>query len=289
MRKGSNWKHIVVALVICLVMAFISTPGIVASAESKKADNDGKVKDEGASIEQILEDLARGIEERDKILKKNGTLAEAFAAEYEVVSEYANVELEQDKELNYLIRICVDSLQNIAEFAELEEKTQERFGPVLRAEIRVYESVVDVLEEQYKDIDDFELKDDGTSDDESEQSTTAGEGSKNEKAASKSQDEPKTVTRGMSNALESAKSYLKYTSFSYDGLIEMLEFEGYTEEEAKYGVDHCGADWNEQALKSGENYLKYTSFSYKGLVEMLEFEGFTNEQAKYAADILYEE
>lgn len=92
------------------------------------------------------------------------------------------------------------------------------------------------------------------------------------------------LTMGQANALSSAKSYLSFSAFSYDGLIKQLEFEGYTNEEAVYAADHCEADWNEQALKSADNYLDFTAFSYDGLIEQLEFEGFTTEQATYAAE-----
>ncbi len=90
-----------------------------------------------------------------------------------------------------------------------------------------------------------------------------------------------TSTLGEKNALSKAKSYLRYSAFSYDGLIKQLEFEGYSNEEAVYGVDNCGADWNEQAVKKAESYLKYSAFSREGLIEQLEFEGFTKEQAEY--------
>lgn len=85
-------------------------------------------------------------------------------------------------------------------------------------------------------------------------------------------------------ALSTALSYLRYSSFSYDGLIDQLEYEGYSYSDAVYAVDNCGADWNEQALKSAESYLKYSSFSYNGLVGQLEYEGFSHSQAVYAVD-----
>lgn len=99
-----------------------------------------------------------------------------------------------------------------------------------------------------------------------------------------STEEEDSVTEGMQNALSRAKSYLNYTAFSYTGLIEQLEYEGYTTEEATYAVDNCGADWYEQALEKAGDYLDYTSFSYSGLIEQLEYEGFTTEEATYAAD-----
>lgn len=91
-------------------------------------------------------------------------------------------------------------------------------------------------------------------------------------------------TTGESNALRSAKDYLKYMPFSYTGLIDQLEYEGYSTEEATYAVDNCGADWYEQAEKSAASYLKYSAFSYTGLIDQLEYEGYTSDQATQAAD-----
>ncbi len=95
------------------------------------------------------------------------------------------------------------------------------------------------------------------------------------------------ATTGEKNALESAKSYLSFTAFSKSGLIEQLEYEGYTYSEAKYAVDNCGADWYEQAALSAKRYLDFTSFSRSGLIEQLEYEGFTTEQAEYAVNKVY--
>lgn len=90
-------------------------------------------------------------------------------------------------------------------------------------------------------------------------------------------------TLGEQNAYKKALSYLDYTAFSYSGLIKQLEYEGFSTEEATYGADNCGADWNEQAAKKAESYLEYTSFSRDGLIKQLEYEGFTREQAEYGA------
>ena len=73
-------------------------------------------------------------------------------------------------------------------------------------------------------------------------------------------------TLGEKNALKCAKNYLNTMAFSYQGLIKQLEFEGYSNEEAIYAVDNCGADWNEQAVKTAQSYLKYSSFSRNGLI-----------------------
>lgn len=86
------------------------------------------------------------------------------------------------------------------------------------------------------------------------------------------------------NALNKAASYLSFSSFSHDGLIEQLEYEGFSNESSTYAADNCGADWNEQALKKAQSYLDMSSFSYSGLIEQLEYESFSTEQATYAVD-----
>lgn len=91
-------------------------------------------------------------------------------------------------------------------------------------------------------------------------------------------------TMSQRNALNSAKSYLRLTAFSRQGLIEQLEYEQYSHEDAVYAVDRCGADWNEQAVKSAKSYINMSAFSYSGLVGQLEYEGFTHEQAVHGAD-----
>lgn len=92
------------------------------------------------------------------------------------------------------------------------------------------------------------------------------------------------ITTGQKNALSSARSYLEFSAFSYDGLIKQLEFENYSHEDAVFAVDNCGADWNEQAVKSAKSYLEMSSFSKDSLIEQLEYEGFTHEQAVYGVE-----
>lgn len=88
-------------------------------------------------------------------------------------------------------------------------------------------------------------------------------------------------TTGQRNAKDKAKRYLNSQSFSRQGLIEQLEYEGYTLDEATYGTDETGADWNEQAAKKGASYLKSQSFSSQGLLSQLLYEGFSQGEAEY--------
>lgn len=95
--------------------------------------------------------------------------------------------------------------------------------------------------------------------------------------------EPYTVelTLSQTNALRHAASYLDAMPFSHDGLIEQLEFEGYSTEDASFAADNCGADWSRQAELMAQQYLDSMPFSHSGLVEQLVFEGFTQEQAEH--------
>jgi len=92
------------------------------------------------------------------------------------------------------------------------------------------------------------------------------------------------ATMGEKNALSKALSYLDVMAFSYTGLIKQLEYEGYSHEEAKYGADNCGADWNEQAALKAQTYLDVMAFSRQGLIGQLIYEGFTQSQAEYGVN-----
>ena len=71
--------------------------------------------------------------------------------------------------------------------------------------------------------------------------------------------------------------------FSYTGLIQQLEFEGYPHEDAVYGADNCNADWFAEAAESAQNYINLMPMSKEELINQLEFEGFTSEQAEHGA------
>lgn len=96
--------------------------------------------------------------------------------------------------------------------------------------------------------------------------------------------EDDTATIGEKNALQEAKDYLNYSAFSYTGLIEQLEYEGYSNDEATYGVSNCDADWDEQAVMMATEYMDYSSFSRQGLIDQLKYEGFTTKQATYGVE-----
>lgn len=99
-----------------------------------------------------------------------------------------------------------------------------------------------------------------------------------------SEDYSITVTTSQVNALGRASSYLDMGGFSYSSLVEQLEFEGFSHDDATFAADHCGADWMNQAEQKASSYMSFMNFSRSGLIEQLEFEGFTAEQASHGAD-----
>ncbi|MET3773233.1 MULTISPECIES: Ltp family lipoprotein [Arthrobacter] len=101
------------------------------------------------------------------------------------------------------------------------------------------------------------------------------------KAAAEAEAAAKRGTLSQQNALRAAADYLDYTAFSRTGLIEQLEYEKYSLDDATWAVDRVTVDWNVQAAKAAKQYLEYTSFSRSGLVDQLLYEGYTPEQAEY--------
>jgi cytoskeletal protein RodZ len=93
-----------------------------------------------------------------------------------------------------------------------------------------------------------------------------------------------TITISQKNAVQKAKSYLGYTAFSHDGLVEQLEYEQFSHADAVYGADNSGANWNEQAAKKAKQYVDYSAFSHGSLVQQLIYDKFTQEQAEYGAN-----
>ena len=93
-----------------------------------------------------------------------------------------------------------------------------------------------------------------------------------------------SITVSQQQAVRSADSYLSYSSFSRSGLIDQLEYEGFSTADATFGVDAQNADWNAQAAGSAQDYLDYSSFSRSGLIDQLIYEGFTLEQATYGVN-----
>jgi hypothetical protein len=93
-----------------------------------------------------------------------------------------------------------------------------------------------------------------------------------------------SMTISQKNAVKRAKEYLNYSAFSYKGLITQLEFEKYSNQDAVYAVNNCGANWNEQATKKAKTYIEASAFSHEGLIDQLKYENYSDSQAEYGAN-----
>lgn len=125
---------------------------------------------------------------------------------------------------------------------------------------------------EYSYFDDFEKILNSVSLSQSDDSNSSSAGASDSSSA---------VSLEYQNALSKARDYLDYSAFSYNGLINQLEYEQFSAESATYAADNCGADWNEQAAKKAQDYLDFSSFSRQSLIDQLVYDGFAQEQAEY--------
>ena len=92
------------------------------------------------------------------------------------------------------------------------------------------------------------------------------------------------------NCYNQAMSYLDFMAFSRNGLIQQLQYEGYTDNAISNALDLLEKDyvsWDIEAVKKAQEYMKTFSFSQQRLYEQLIHDGFTEEQANYGASYVY--
>ena len=100
-------------------------------------------------------------------------------------------------------------------------------------------------------------------------------------------------TIGQREALQAAKSYLSFGSFSRAGLIRQLTSsygEGFSRADAVWGVNHAHANWYREAVQAAKSYLTTGSFSRAALIHQLESpygDQFTHAQAVYGVNVAY--
>lgn len=63
--------------------------------------------------------------------------------------------------------------------------------------------------------------------------------------------------------------------------VRVAEYEGFSAEDATFGVDNAGADWNAEAAETAADYMDYDSFSRQGLYDQLAYEGFLPPEIEY--------
>ncbi|MEB6087317.1 Ltp family lipoprotein [Enterococcus casseliflavus] len=98
-------------------------------------------------------------------------------------------------------------------------------------------------------------------------------------------EQTQTENKGSSEqrrAIARAESFTNLMAFSRARLIQQLEFEGFTHNDAQWAVDQLTIDWNEQALKKANSYHSLMSLPPDNIRRLLAFEDFSEEQIDYA-------
>ena len=272
---------LIVAFLIIMVTAFqTATSGINEVAlKIQKIDNDATVYTSAGGNTVIVEipnytdDTKK--DKKDQIIE---TIKD-YSGEWQVLNNYSKfiliTKIPSDEKENYFVSSTVYELPSMNEITD---------------DSKVYIDFVEFTKESLSsstgtsDSSTNSTLDSSTSTNNSTSSTQNNStSSSNTNTSTPTTSTSTSPTLGERNALNSAKSYLEFMAFSYSGLIEQLEYEGYSNSEATYAADNCGADWNEQAAKSAKSYIDVMSFSRSGLIEQLEYEGFTKSQAEYGA------
>lgn len=98
-----------------------------------------------------------------------------------------------------------------------------------------------------------------------------------------------SLTKSQQNAVKSALSYLEFSGFSRQGLIDQLSSEygdQYPAADATIAVESLDVDWRAEAVESANSYLEFSAFSCQGLIDQLSSDygdQYTVEEATYAA------
>lgn len=85
------------------------------------------------------------------------------------------------------------------------------------------------------------------------------------------------------NAVRTAQDYLDMSGYSRNGLIDQLEYEGYSTADASYAVDSISVNWYVQAARTAKDYVDMSGYSRSGLIDQLVYEGYTPAEAAYGA------
>lgn len=85
-------------------------------------------------------------------------------------------------------------------------------------------------------------------------------------------------------AVERAAVFLLHAPYSRKGLVEQLVFDGFSPDQAEFGVAHCRTSWSAQALRKANTLMLSENLAKPDLMVSLLYEGFTMEEAEYGSE-----
>ena len=231
-----------------------------------------------SNVSEMMDGYAKGVGEADGA----SNLLKASYPEWDSNAVKLTYDLDIDSDSyhvsQYAAPVLYDGIFSIVFFGG--DKYQSIYDLIL--ENVKFPSFSDTALDKSDDLDDL-YDDDDEEDDGYDYDWDDEDSSASTSSVTSDSGQSENLSTERASALQKAHDYLDYSAFSRTGLIEQLEYEGFSEDDATYAVDNCGADWKKQAVLKAKQYRGYSAFSHKGLVEQLEYEGFTSEQAEYGA------
>lgn len=286
-------KYVVILLVVLFSVTLVACSSGNVKAEEYLTDGDKELLNtsysdlSSAQIERI-EEMEKNIDKYDgedqELISKNKKRLdeEKIVFDKEESKNFILSDKERETFLKEYINLTAkeklileEIKDDLDEYSEMDKKIIAENTERLDKEKLEFEK-----EEEKKKESDEKTSEDESKEEKPKEETPKKEEAKEEKNPAKSSG----ASVSQENALRAAENYINIMPFSKSGLIEQLEFEGYSTEDATFGVEGISVDWNKQAAKAAENYLDMMAFSRSGLIEQLKFEGFTDEQASYGAN-----
>ena len=77
-----------------------------------------------------------------------------------------------------------------------------------------------------------------------------------------------------------ATECLNEAPYSREGLIEELQSRGFSDDAIAFGLDHCFANWYEQAMRMAHDYMDSGDYSEDEVIDYLLSKGFTQDEAE---------
>lgn len=214
---------------------------------------------------------------------KNGKEAKELTEQVKVLENDNNISKGEKKSLEMKIDALEDKVEVAKEYLNLDDNEKELVDAKI-VEVNEATEQKKAEEKARKEQEEVERKakeeaEKKAKEEEERAKREAEEQARREQEEKEKQEKANSLER--TNAVAKAKSYLNFTSFSREGLIQQLEYEGFSTEAATYAVDNIDVDWNEQCAKKAKSYLDFMAFSRDGLYQQLQYEGFTEEQIQY--------
>ena len=127
-----------------------------------------------------------------------------------------------------------------------------------------------------------------------QETNSSSEDSISDSSQSDSDTSESSIPADYSNALKQANYYCNVQNMSEKSIHDQLVSDAggqFSEDAAKYALDHLNANWNENALKKAKSYQQDMAMSENDIREQLTSsagEKFTAEQADYAVQHLHD-